>query len=277
MKILVESGATKSDWRVIGTDRRFLRPGMNVSTMSLEAVCGILRETFVAEGIKSLEGFYMYTAGVVTEEIRSAIAAEIRKMAAVDEIDIQDDLVGAARATCGHESGIVAILGTGSNTCFYDGKSVERKVYTGGFILGDEGSGATLGKLFLADYIKGLIPADVAKDFEAKFDASYPSIVEGVYRSASPSGYLGSLAPFILSHYDDAHIKSLVDGNFLAFIDRALLRYDVAAYPVGMVGGFGNACKDIFTRLCEASGIRISRFIKEPILGLLDFHWRPTR
>ena len=108
MKILVESGATKSDWRVIGTDRRFLRPGMNVSTMSLDAVCGILRETFIAEDIKELDGFYMYTAGVVTDEIRSAIASEIRKIADVPEIDIQDDLVGAARAACGHESGIVA-------------------------------------------------------------------------------------------------------------------------------------------------------------------------
>ena len=272
MKILVESGATKSDWRVIGTDRRFLRPGMNVSTMSLDAVCGILRETFISEDIKSLEGFYMYTAGVVTDEIRSAIAAEIRKIADIAEIDIQDDLVGAARAACGHKPGIVAILGTGSNTCFYDGENVTRKVYTGGFILGDEGSGATLGKLFLADYIKGLIPADVAKDFEAKFDASYPAIVEGVYRSASPSGYLGSLAPFILSHIDNPKIKALVESNFQSFIDRALLRYDVASYPVGVVGGFGNACSEVLTRLCAASGIRISGFIPEPVVGLLEYH-----
>lgn len=272
MKILVESGATKSDWRVIGTDRRFLRPGMNVSTMSVQDVCAILRETFVSEGINNLEGFYMYTAGVVTDKIREELSTEIRKVVDVKEIDIQDDLVGAARAACGHESGIVAILGTGSNTCFYDGKSVERKVYTGGFILGDEGSGATLGKLFLADYIKGLIPADIAKDFEAKFNATYPAIVEGVYRSASPSGYLGSFAPFILSHYDDPHVKALVNGNFQAFIDRALLRYDVARYPVGVVGSFGNACRDIFTRLCAASGIRISRFIPEPIFGLLEYH-----
>ena len=272
MKILVESGATKSDWRVIGTDRRFLRPGMNVSTMKLPEIGKILQQALVEEDLRELDGFYMYTAGIVTDEIRSALASVIREVADVAEIDIQDDLVGAARAACGHGSGIVAILGTGSNTCFYDGKSVERKVYSGGFILGDEGSGATLGKLFLADYIKGQIPAAVAKDFEAKFDSSYPSIVEGVYRSASPSGYLGKLAPFILSHYDDAHIKALVDGNFQAFIDRALLRYDVANYPVGVVGGFGNACRDIFTRLCAASGIRISRFIPEPIVGLLDYH-----
>lgn len=272
MKILVESGATKSDWRVIGTGRRFLRPGMNVSTMSPENVGKILRESFRDEGIQRLDGFYLYTAGVVTDEIRAALTELIRKEVEVGDIDIQDDLVGAARSVCGRQSGIVAILGTGSNTCFYDGKAISRKVYSGGYVIGDDGSGATLGKLFLADFIKGLIPAAVAEDFASRFDASYAAIVEGVYRSVSPSGYLGSLAPFILSHYDDPHIRKMVDGNFQAFIDKSLLRYDTASYPVGVVGGFGNACKEIFTRLCEASGIRISRFVPEPVTGLLEYH-----
>ena len=272
MKILIESGATKSDWRVIGSGRRFLRPGMNVSTMSLDSITGILQETFRSEGISHLDGFYMYTAGVVTEEIRGELIELIRKVLDVKEIDIQDDLVGAARAVCGHRSGIVAILGTGSNTCFYDGKNVTRKVYSGGYVIGDDGSGATLGKLFLADFIKGLIPDGVAKDFAERFDASYPAIVEGVYRSASPSGYLGSLAPFILSHYDVPQIKAMVDGNFQAFIDKSLLRYDVKTYPVGIVGGFGYACRDIFSSLCEDAGIRISRFLPEPVTGLLEYH-----
>ena len=272
MKILVESGATKSDWRVIGTGRRFLRPGMNVSTMSLEGIAGILRETFRTEGISRLDGFYMYTAGVVTEEIRGKLIELIRNEVDVNGIDIQDDLVGAARAVCRRQSGIVAILGTGSNTCFFDGETVTRKVYSGGYVIGDDGSGATLGKLFLADFIKGLIPEAVAKDFGEHFDASYPAIVEGVYRSASPSGYLGSLAPFILSHYDEPHIRAMVDGSFQAFIDKSLLRYDVKTYPVGVVGGFGYACREIFSRLCEASDIRISRFLPEPVAGLLEYH-----
>ena len=196
----------------------------------------------------------------------------MRGVSAIGEIGIQDDLMGAARGVCGHEPGIVAILGTGSNTCFYDGATVERKVYSGGYVIGDEGSGSALGKLFLSDFIKGLVPEDLAADFSREFDSSYAGIVEGVYRSASPSGYLGSIAPFVVGHYSHPYAKELIERNFQAFIERSLLRYDVAAYPVGIVGGFAFACRDILTPLFAAAGIRASRFIKAPIDGLCEYH-----
>ena len=282
MKVLIESGATKSDWRVLGPDgkqvRQFLRGGMNVSAMRLETVKATLAEAIREEGLEEAEGVYLYTAGVVTDAIRSELTEAIRQAlgasapAGAPDIDIQDDLVGAARAVCGPGSGIVAILGTGSNTCFYDGQNIHRKVYSGGYVIGDEGGGAVLGKLFLSDYIKGLVPEPVAGNFAKAYDASYAGIVENVYRSASPSGYLGSLAPFLLEHQDDAYVKALIDKNFQAFIDRSLLRYDVARYPVGVVGGFGWACRDILTPLLEEAGIRVSRFLKAPVEGLCGYH-----
>ena len=274
--ILVESGATKSDWRLLspeGTEiKRFVRPGTNVSTMRLEEVQAILRETFSAEGLGEASGFYFYTAGVVTEEIAAALEQTVRAESAVSDIDIRNDVMGAARGVCGRDPGIVAILGTGSNTCFYDGKSLSQKVYSGGYVIGDEGSAASLGKLFLADFIKGLVPEEVAGAFSRSFDASYAGIVAGVYRSASPSKYLGSLAPFLLNLYAHPWVKALVDRNFQSFIQRSLLRYDVSAYQLGIVGGFGWACRDIFAPLCEQAGIRVSRFIKAPIDGLCDYH-----
>lgn len=273
-RILIESGATKSDWRLLRSGEpatQVLRGGMNVSSMPLERVKEVLAEGFTAvQG--PLEGVYLYTAGVVTDAIRTELEAFIRSRVQVGEVDIQDDLMGAARAVCGREPGIAAILGTGSNTCFYDGAAVHRKVYSGGFILGDEGSGATLGRLFLADFIKGLVPEEVAEDFRRKFDGSYAGIVEAVYRSGAPSGYLGSLAPFLLSHYKNPYVGALVDGNFQAFIDRALRRYDCAAYPVGIAGGFGCACRDILSPLLSAAGIRVSRFVRQPIDALCDYH-----
>ncbi len=274
--ILVESGATKSDWRVLSPEgaeiKRFVRSGTNVSTMRLEAVQALLRESFAAEGLGEASGFYLYTAGVVTPEIAEALEQTVRAVSAVSDLDIQNDMMGAARGVCGREPGIVAILGTGSNTCFYDGKSLSQKVYAGGYVIGDEGSAASLGKLFLADFIKGLVPEDIAGAFSQSFDASYAGIVAGVYRSASPSQYLGSLAPFLLSHYAHPWVKALVDRNFQSFIQRSLLRYDVAAYPVGIVGGFGWACRDIIGPLCEEAGIRVSRFMKAPIDGLCAYH-----
>lgn len=275
-KIIVESGATKSDWRVLGQDgrevKRFLRAGTNVSSMKLEDIKATLTEAFASEGLEKAAGFYLYTAGVVTPEIADELVKHLRSLAQIDEIEINNDLMGAARGACGHEPGIAAILGTGSNTCFYDGSSLSQKVYSGGYVIGDEGSGASLGKLFLADFIKGLVPDEIATDFAKEFDSSYAGIVQGVYRSASPSGYLGSLAPFILRHYSHPYAKALVDKNFQSFIDRSLLRYDTARYPVGIVGGFGWACKDIITPLLDKAGIKVSRFIKAPIEGLCEYH-----
>lgn len=276
MTIIVESGATKSDWRKVDasgqTISRQLLPGMNVSTVSMDRIKEILAEGLSASEATTEDTLYLYTAGIVTEGVRSELTDFILSRVKLRDIDIQTDLVGAARSVLGHESGIVAIMGTGSNTCFYDGKSVSQKVMAGGFIIGDDGSGAALGKLFITDFIKNLIPDDVAADFASKFDASYPAIVGNIYHSASPSGYLGSLAPFILSHYDNQYIKELVEYNFQRFIDRSLKCYDTGTYPVGVVGGFGYATRDIFSAMCLSSGIRIAGFIPEPIEGLIRYH-----
>jgi N-acetylglucosamine kinase-like BadF-type ATPase len=276
--ILVESGATKSEWRIVDengrTVRQALRPGMNVSTMKMEDIKEIISGSFSVEGFAGCgaDGFYLYTAGVVTGGIREELSSCVKSVSKIADIDVQDDLMGAARAVCGHEPGIAAILGTGSNACFYDGSAVHRKVYSGGFILGDEGSGARLGKLFLSDYIKGLVPSDVVDDFEREFDASYPAIVEGVYRSSSPSGYLGSMAPFILAHKDSPYICNLIQGNFRDFADRILGKYDTSAYRVGLVGGFAWACRDILLPILEENGIAVSRILKAPVEGLCEYH-----
>lgn len=275
MKLIIEAGATKSDWRLISGKEELqqkLLPGMNVSTMSMEHNLGVISQALEELGRPALDGLYLYTAGIVTPEVSSTLESGIRELIKVNEVEIKDDLVAAARSVCGREPGIAAILGTGSNACFWDGSSVSFKARSGGYILGDEGGGACLGKLFLADIIKGLVPESVAADFASKYDSSYEGIVALVYRSESPSAALGSLAPFILSHYSDPYIKELVDGNFRSFIRRSLKRYDTARYPVGVVGGLGSACRDIFCRLCTEEGVRTGSFEARPINGLLKYH-----
>jgi N-acetylglucosamine kinase-like BadF-type ATPase len=276
MKIIVECGATKSDWRLISPDGkqagRKLLPGINVSTASMERNMETIASGMEEFAAARPDGVYFYTAGIVTPEVRSRLEAAIRAYSNPSEVEICTDLVAAARAVCGREPGIVAIVGTGSNTCFYDGREVSQAVRSGGYIIGDEGGGAVLGKLFLADLIKGLVPDEVARDFASRYDASYEGIVAGVYRSEAPAGFLGSFAPFILSHYGNPYVKSLVDGNFRSFIERALKRYPTDRYPLGVVGGFAWACKDIFSRLCAEAGIQLGVFLPEPIDGLIKYH-----
>ena len=276
MIVIVESVATKSDWRLVSAsgeqlDRKLL-PGINLSTANMEHNLETISQGVSAFGGDPLDGIYFYTAGIVTPELRARVESIIRSLVEVGEVEICTDLVAAARAVCGRQPGIVAILGTGSNTCFYDGAEVSQKVRSGGYVIGDEGGGAVLGKLFLADLIKGLVPATIAEEFASKYDSSYEGIVAGVYRSESPAGFLGSFAPFIMSHYDDPYVKALADGNFRSFIERALKRYDTDRYPVGVVGGFAWANREIFSRLCEEAGVKLGVFLPEPITGLIKYH-----
>ena len=279
MKVVIESGATKSDWRLIserdGSQKQIIAEGTNVSTMAMSSIASIIRSTCqsIKEVGEPVTGVYLYTAGVLTPKICSRLVQFFVDEFGDIECDIQTDLTAAARAACGHEPGIAAILGTGSNSCQFDGNAIVKRVYSSGFILGDEGSAATLGKLFVADFLKGFVPKHISEDFSSRYKTDYAEIVENVYRSSgSPSGYLGSFAPFIMEYYDDPYIQNLVDENFRAFIRRSIKQYEYEKYPMGVVGGFGYALKEIFMRIAEEEGVRISRFIKAPIEGLIDYH-----
>ena len=280
MDIIIDSGATKGDWRVISPSgkevARILTKGTNVSTMKMETIYRIISDAtgLIRDLRHKIENIYFYTAGVITPEIEESLRSAFRKTFPTAEVEISNDLIAAARAACGRNHGIVAILGTGSNSCLWDGEKIIQTVRSGGFILGDEGSAAALGKAFISDLIKGIVPGHIADDFSKEYDSSYESIVENVYRSkTSPSGYLGGLAPFIMRYYEkDQYIRTLVEDNFRAFIQRSLKKYDTTKNPVGIIGGFGCALKDIFSRIAQEEGIRISGFHSAPIEGLIDYH-----
>lgn len=278
MKVIADCGATKSEWVTIhsdGSTSRFITKGVNASTMSASAIKDIISEAgekiSVAE--QSAAEINLYMAGIPSEEIKETICNSLQHYFPIASLEIHSDLLGAARAVCGHRPGIAAIIGTGSNSCMYDGIEITKRVYSCGFILGDEGGAATLGKLFIADFLKELIPAEIASEFSSRYPSDYATIVANVYKSeGSPSGYLGSFTPFILEHYDNPYIKELVDGNFRSLIRRAIKQYDTDKYAVGVVGGFGFALKDILSRIAEEEGVKISRFIKSPIDGLVEYH-----
>jgi N-acetylglucosamine kinase-like BadF-type ATPase len=279
-KVIIESGATKGDWRVISPSgkevARILTGGTNVSTMKMETVCQTISDAAwqISNLGHEIEKVYFYTAGVVTPEIAASLTSTFKSIFPSAEIEISNDLVAAARAACGRNCGIVAILGTGSNSCLWDGEKIIQTVRSGGFILGDEGSAAALGKAFIADLIKGLVPEHIAEDFGKEYDSSYESIVENVYRSkSSPSAYLGEFARFIMRYYEsEEYIRNLVEDNFRAFIQRSLKKYDTTRNPVGIIGGFGCALKDIFSRIAQEEGIRVSGFHSSPIEGLIVYH-----
>lgn len=276
--IICESGATNADWRVIENGGQVIREissGINVSTMKIEIIESIIKD--VSERLPAVryDEIHFYTAGVITPSIENALYDLLKKCFAVSQIEIQNDLVASARAACGHAPGIAAIMGTGSNSCQWDGERIVRHVKSGGFIIGDDGSASVLGKLFISDFIKGLVPEEIAFGYSERYPSDYHEIVEMVYHNqCSPSAWLGSLCPFIMSHYSHPYIKNLVDGNVRAFVDRSLMQYEVEKYPVAIIGGFGNALKDIVRPIFEENGIRIRAFIPSPIEELIRYHMK---
>lgn len=286
MVLIIESGATKADWCAVAADGMpvFIKTGgINLATMSEE-----VNETAVNQALAELENkglrekvdeIHFYAAGLLSAEgeevpvLARGLDEVLKARFPGASIEYASDLMAAARAVCGHGPGIVAILGTGSNNCLYDGEKIVKNVRSGGFILGDEGGGARLGKLFMADFLKGLVPEPVSSEFERDFQVDYMTVVANVYRGGAPAGYLGSFAPWIMERYSSSeYIKSLVDGNFRDFFERVLKQYDIERYPVGVVGGFGFAHREILLKVAEPYGVRFSAIIPSPLDGLVRYH-----
>ena len=280
MKLIVESGSTKTDWAVTGGPR-FRTSGINLSVMPAKAILDVvleakeLLEENTPEG-RSVEPdeILFYSAGLVGSRALLILDKALKAVFPSATVAYGSDLLAAARAAFDRKAGIVAILGTGSNSCLYDGSKVVSNVRPGGFILGDEGGGVSLGRAFIADYIKGLVPESLSTSFTEEYGLTYEKIVENVYRGSSPSAYLASFVPFILGHREDPYVKTLIDTNFLSFINRSLKQYDLAAYDVVVVGSFGCACKEELLALGREKGVRFTGFIKSPIDRLAELEER---
>lgn len=263
MILVIDCGATKADWALQG-GKRFRTEGFNLAHTPKDRLKAIL-DGAAAEAGPGVTRVHFYAAGLVGES-----PVDLCRWFPGAAVEYASDMVAAARALCGKEPGIAAIIGTGSNTCQWDGTAISAKVNSGGFIIGDEGSASVLGKLFVTDYLKGCVPSAIAEEFSARFEAGYAGIVRGVYASPAPAKYLGSFAPFILEHYRDPYVKALVDDNFRRFLERTVLRYQ--RLPVGVTGGFGCACKGILEAIGKEYGIEFKTFTSSPLEGLLKYH-----
>lgn len=278
MKLIAESGATKTDWRLIaddGTVRSAYSAGLNPSVLDVEQMREIIAPVMPAlnpEG-KSVEEIFFYGAGLVSDAAAAPLAGVLSMWYPFAQMQFHSDMLAAARALFGNGSGVVAIMGTGSNSCLYENGVIVKNIRPGGFILGDEGSGAALGKAFVSDFIKGLLPEKVEKDFVRESGLDYQKIVQKVYREPAPSAFLASFAPFILERTDEPYIKNLVDSVIESFIVRSLKRYGQTV-KVGVVGSFGCACEAVLRETGIRHGLEFTMFLKSPIDKLTEYHMK---
>lgn len=233
---------------------------------------GILAEN-VKPHVSDVSKIYFYSAGVAaSHEATAALLAAFGRNFPNCSFFVETDKLGAARALCGHSAGIACIMGTGSNSCFYDGEKITDNNVGGGFILGDEGGGASLGRRLISDFIRNLLPERVSAELRSRFGLDYFKIIDNVYKRPMPNRWLASFSPFIEEFLSDPYICEMVDSQFESFIRRNVLRYDVAKYPMNAVGSVGACFSENLARAAERTGVRIGRVIKSPIDSLVEFH-----
>ena len=283
MKLIVESGATKTSWRAVcddGSVRSVQTEGLSPTCLDLEHTQSIVRKAVPQlnpEGRHVSEVFF-YGAGLVSPESSASLAMALEMWCPMTQVHFYSDILAAARALFGDGSGVVAIMGTGSNSCLYENGQIVRNIRPGGYVLGDEGSGVSLGRAFLADFVKGLLPSQVEDAFVQEYGLDYAQIVRKVYKEPAASAFMASLAPFILKHKEDSYVKALIEECLESFVRRALARYSQTAQDqdsarnVGVVGSFGCACEEMLREIGSRYGLCFVKFIKSPVDELVIYH-----
>lgn len=275
MKLIAESGSTRTEWALVEDDRliqRVFTEGLNPYFQTRREISRSVRlglpETFFK---KKLEQVYYYGAGCTSHEKRNVLGASLVAQFKTP-IQVESDLLAAARGLFKCETGIACILGTGSNSCFYDGKIIVKNVRAGGYILGDEGSGAVLGKHFLSDVLKGLAPKEVINDFFDKFRISPNEVMESVYNRPFPNRFLATISYFLADYINDEYVYELITSNLRSFFIRNISQYDYKSYPIRFVGSLAYGYATTLREVAKEFDIELDIIVETPMTGLIEFH-----
>lgn len=275
MKLIAESGSTRTEWALVEDNhlvQRVFTEGLNPFFQTRREISRSVRlglpESFFK---KKLDQVYYYGAGCSSYEKKNILGASLVAQFKTP-IQVESDLLAAARGLFKCEAGIACILGTGSNSCFYDGKIIVKNVKAAGYILGDEGSGAVLGKLFFADLLKGLAPKELANEFHEKFRISVNDVMESVYNLPFPNRFLGTIAYFLGDYMDNEYVYNLLTNNLRSFFNRNVCQYDYINYPIRFVGSLAYAYPDILQEVAQEFGVEIDVIEETPMNGLIEFH-----
>jgi N-acetylglucosamine kinase-like BadF-type ATPase len=273
MILVADSGSTKTAWYLldISDNQQFKTSGLNPYFLDKSAILNVLQKELPVSA-SSVSCVYFYGSGC-TPEKQAFVKEILDQHFEVKNSEVYSDLLGASRSLCRDEEGIVCILGTGSNSCYYDGKNIVENVSPLGFILGDEGSGAVLGKILLADILKKQLPASIRDEFFRSYNITAAEIIDKVYRQSLPNRFLAQFTPFISKHIGLPEIKTLVENSFSEFIRRNVLQYSKTNYlPVHFTGSIAWHFRNHLEEVLKKFNLQLGKITKDPLLGLAEYH-----
>ena len=291
MFLIADSGSTKTDWAIVtGASQPVVlnTQGINPVHQSREEIVRILREEFVSLMASNPEVQKLRSSAILTPQFPlavyfygSGIRPEMESLMTVllretfpqaQTIEAHSDLLGAARALCGRNEGIASILGTGANSCLYDGKDIIEHTPALGYILGDEGSGAVLGKRFIHDLYGGLLSDNIRVMFEKETKLNLAEIIKRVYRQPLANRFLASLSEFITNHLDEPEVRNVVIQNLIDFLRYHINPYHRQDLPVSFVGSIAWHYQDELREAADRLNYKLGTVLKTPLAGLIRYH-----
>ncbi len=276
MKIIADSGSTKTHWVVISEGKQtqsFFSEGINPYFLDSNKISLLVANCFSELNVEDVEEIYFYGAGCSLPEKCNIVQSALKKVFPKSQIETFSDLLASARALFGKEKGVACILGTGSNAAVYDGYRFVCKIQSLGYILGDEGSGAYIGRQFLKLFINKKMPKGLRIDFAKRYQTDITDILENIYKKPFPNRYLASFASFASEYPKDKFINSVIRNAFTLFIKYQLstLEFD-RKIPVGFVGSIAFHFQNILKEELQCQGYALGNVLKEPIRKLAQYH-----
>ncbi len=274
--LIADSGSTKTDWVLCNGSiivKRVKTQGLNPTIQSSDEILAVLKAE-LADNIDTTapQKIFFYGAGCAYDTANNRMKQALEAVFTTKEIEIYSDLLASARALCGHEEGIACILGTGSNSCLYDGKNIIDNTPSMGYILGDEGSGAHLGRQLVSDCVKKQLPKAIREKFMQEYNLDVATILERVYHTPLPNRWLASLTPFIQENKKNAEVHTMLKHCFTQFFQRNVMVYRRSWLPIHISGGIGMNFSEEIRETAESLGLSVGNIVESPMEGLIKFH-----
>ena len=276
VKLIADSGATKCEWCLIanGKKKKLLTTGISPYFLNEDQIYLLLQKQLVPKLKEAvINEVHFYGTGLSNQNNVELLKAVLKKTFKKAKISVETDLMAAARALCGRVKGIACILGTGSNSCFYNGRKMIKNSPGIGYILGDEGSGAYLGKKVIQHYLYQTFDEELMTSFEKRFLTSPIEILENVYKKPMANRYLASFAIFLAENRGHYMIENIIEDGLNEFFFTHIYKYKESwTHPINFIGSIAYGFKDILQELCNGYELELGKVMKAPMKGLIVYH-----
>ena len=273
MILLADSGATKTHWCLLQKDapvQEFFTSGINPTYLSQEDI-----ELQIVKIEKPIQEVYFYGAGCAPEEAQDKMKRILSAFYPKACVHVESDMLAAARGLCGDHPGLVCILGTGSNSCYYDGENIAEQVLPTGYLFGDEGSGYVLGRAVLSAYLKNEMETELRRKFKRTYHYTFTDLINKVYGLKNPKAFIASFTTFLSKHREHSQIKRIIETELKLFLE--MLRKYTVTQRLYFTGSIASVFENELTEGAQALGFEVALIQKNPMQGLINYHYEKMK